>query len=183
MLQATTTHTTTVARLESSPWWLNSSDLPGNCPKQCTLLSHSVLVTDRLTIGPLLICLDPGWIPLGKWAPSAAGNCALVIPPSKSVDKGLKLSTLGSYEMGRKDFLGSDLMIVRESQMCPPQLSHPQWLRNVSKMISSSESDEKLANRSTFPSSQLGRRGIPRFSLDGTSRFTKPPQKLCPHPE
>jgi hypothetical protein len=137
------THTATATRLESLPWWINSSDLPGNCPKQCAPLSHSVLVTDRLTIGPMLMCLDPGWIPLGTCAPSAARNCTLVIPPSESTDKGLKLSTLCSYEMGRKDFHGSDLMITRESQMCHPQLSHPQWLDNAPKMIYASKSDEK----------------------------------------
>jgi hypothetical protein len=121
--------------------------------------------------------------PPGEMHPSAAGNCALVIPPSESADKGLKLSALGYWEMGRKDFPGSDLMITREPQMCPPQLSHPQRLENAPQMISPSESDEKPGNRCALPSSQLGRKGIPGFSLDGTSRLTKPPQKLRPHPE
>jgi hypothetical protein len=170
-LHATSTHTTTAAGLDCAPWWLHTSDLTGNCLKQCALLSHTVLVTDILTIDPLLMCLDPGWIPLGKCAPTAAGNCALVIPPSESADKGLKLSALGSSEMGRKDFPGSDLMISRESQMCPPQLSHPQWLSNAPKMISPLESDEKPGNRSVLPSSQLGWRGITEFSLTGTSQI------------
>jgi hypothetical protein len=85
--------------------------------------------------------------------------------------------------MGRKDFPGSNLMITRESQMCPPQLPHPQRLENVSQMISLSEFDEKSGNRCALPYSQLGRKGIHGFSLDGTSRLTKPPQKLRPHPE
>jgi hypothetical protein len=121
--------------------------------------------------------------PPGEMCP----NCCWKLCPSdssiESTDKGLKLSALGSFEMGQKDFPGSDLMISRESQMCPPQLSHPQWLSNAPKMISPSESDEKLGNRCTLPSSQLGQKGIPGFSLDGTSRLTKSPQKLCPHPE
>jgi hypothetical protein len=69
------------------------------------------LVVDELKIDPLTICTDLGWIPLGKSAPTIAGNYTLVIPPSKSTDKGLKLSALGSFEMGQKDFPGSDLMI------------------------------------------------------------------------
>jgi hypothetical protein len=140
-------------------------------------------VADLLTIGPLFMCLDPKWIPLGKCAPSAAENCALVIPPSESADKGLKLSALGYWDMHRKDFPGSDLRITREPQMCPPQLSHPQRLENAPQLISPSKSDEKLGNRCALPSSQLGRKGIFGFSLDGTSRLNKPPQKLSPHPE
>jgi hypothetical protein len=128
-------------------------------------------VTNRLTIGPLLMCLDPRWITLGKWAPTVAGNCALVFPPSKSTDKGLKLSDLGSSKMGRKDFLGSDLVISRESQMWHPQLSHPQWMRNALKMISPLKFVEKPVNISVLPSSQVGRRGITRFSLTRTSRI------------
>jgi hypothetical protein len=109
--------------------------------------------------------------PPEKCAPTAVGNYTLVIPPSDSADKGLKLSALGSSEMGQKDFPGSDLMISRVSQMCPPQLSHPQWLRNAPKMISSSESDEKPSNRIILLSSQLGWRGIIGFSRIGTSRI------------
>jgi len=113
--------------------------------------------------------------PPGEMCPSAAGNCALVIPPSKSDDKGLKLSALCYWEMGRKDFSGFDMMITRESQKCPPQLSHPQGLENVPQMVSPSESDEKPSIRCALPSSQLGRKGISRFTQDGTSRLTKPP--------
>jgi hypothetical protein len=182
-LQATTTHTTTVARLESSPWWLNSSDLLGNCLKQCALTSCTLSVADQLKIDPLTIFTDPGWIPLGKCAPTAARNYALVILLSELADKGLKLSALGSSEMGWKDFPGYDLMISRESQMRPPQLLHPQWLSNALKMISLSKSDDKLGNRCALPSSQLGRKRIPGSSLYGTSRLTKSPQKLRPHPE
>jgi hypothetical protein len=83
----------------------------------------------------------------------------------------LKLIALAYCEMGRKDFPGSDLMIAREPQMCPPQVSQPQRLENAPQMISPSESDEKLGKRCALPSSQLGRKGISGFSLDGTSRL------------
>jgi hypothetical protein len=131
------------------------------------------MVTDSLTIDPLLMCLDPIWIPLGKCTPNVVGKCALVICLSKSVNKGLKLSALGSSKMGRKDFPRSNLMIYRESEMHPPQLLHPQWLRNAPKIISPSEFDEKPGNRSGIPSSQLGQRGIIGFSMIGTSRINQ----------
>jgi hypothetical protein len=171
LLHATTTHTAIAAGLDCAPWWLHTLDLTRNCLQQYAFPSHTALVTNNLTIGPVLMCLDLGWIPQRKCASTVAGKCALVIPPSKSTDKGLKLSTLGSSEIGRKDFPGSDLMISQEPQMCPPQLSHPQWLSNAPKMISLSESDEKPGNRSVLPSSQLSRRGIIGFSLTGTSRI------------
>jgi hypothetical protein len=44
--------------------------------------------------------------------------------------------------------------------MYPPQLSHPHWLTDAPKMISSLESDKKQVNRCTLPSSQLVRKGI-----------------------
>jgi hypothetical protein len=102
--------------------------------RKLSQISYGLSIGDcNPTIIPLLMCLDPD----GSSSPTVAGNCALVIPPSKSTDKGLKMSALGSFEMCQKDFPGSDLMMARESQMCPPQLSHLQWLRNVPKMISS----------------------------------------------
>jgi hypothetical protein len=123
---ATATHTATTASLECFPRWLNSSDLPRNCLKQCTLTSCTLLVADQQKIDPLTIYTDPGWTPPGKCTPTVVGNCTLVIHPSELADKGLKLSALGSSEMGQKDFPRSNLMISQESQMCPPQLSHPQ---------------------------------------------------------
>jgi hypothetical protein len=158
-------------------------DLPGNCLKQCVVTSCTLSVADQLKIDPLTICMDPRWIPLGECAPTAADNCALEIPPTKSHCKGLKLSALGSSEMGQKDFPGSDMMISRESQMYTPQLLHPHWLNDAPKMISPSESDEKSCNRCTPLSYQLGWKGITGFSLVGTSLITKSPQKLRPHPE
>ena len=65
LLHATTTHTTTTARLECSPWWLKSSNLPEICPKQCALTSNALLVFVRLKIDPMLICTNPRWDPQG----------------------------------------------------------------------------------------------------------------------
>jgi hypothetical protein len=84
------------------------------------------------------------------------------------------MSTLGSSEMGRKDFPRSNLMISQEPQMYPPQLLHPHWLNNAPKMISPSESDEKPGNGCALPSSQLSQREITGSSLVGTSRTSKP---------
>jgi hypothetical protein len=129
------------------------------------------------------VCLDLGWIPLGECTPLLLENCALVIPPSESTDMCLKLIALAYCEVGRKGFHGSDLMIAREPRMCPHQVLHSQCLENAPKMIPPSESDEKPGKRCAWPSSQLGQSGIYEISLNGTSRSTKPPQKLHPLPE
>jgi hypothetical protein len=126
---------------------------------------------------------SPDGSPWGKCAPSALKNRALVIPSSELTNVCLKLIALAYCEMRRKGFPGSDLMIAREPRMCPPKVSHSQCLENAPKMIPQSESDEEPGKRCTFPSSQLGRRGISELSLDGTSQSTEPPQKLHPHPE
>jgi hypothetical protein len=110
-------------------------------------------------------------------------NCALEIPLSEYGYNSLKLNTLGSSVMGWKGFPGSNLVISQEPSMYHPQLSHPHWLTDAPKMISPQESDEKPVNRCSLPSSQLGRKGIIGFSLAGTSRISKSPQKLRPHPE
>jgi hypothetical protein len=104
-----------------------------------------------------------------------------VIPLSEFVDVCIKLIALAHCEMGRKDFHGSDLMIARESQMCPPQVPQHQVLENVPQMISSSESDEKPRKRCAFPSSQLDQKGIFGFSLDWKSRLNTSSQ-VVPSP-
>jgi hypothetical protein len=116
-----TAHTATTASLESSPWWLYLSEMPRNCPKQCAMLCHTILVVVRTSTGVSGPQMDPPW---GKCAPSALENCALVIPLSKSVDVCLKLIAWVYCEMGPKNFPGSELMIAREPRMCPPQVSH-----------------------------------------------------------
>jgi hypothetical protein len=135
-------------------------------------------------------CLDLNWCiwsldgcPWGKCAPSSLENCALVIPPSESVDVCLKLISQVYWEMGRKDFLVSELIIAREPRMCPPQVPHSQWSESAPQMIPPSESDEEPGKICALPSSQLGQRGIFELSLKGTSRSIEPPQKLCPHLE
>ena len=52
-------HTVTAESPESSPWWLNLSEWPENCPKWCTLLYPLVLVTEH----PLCWCV---WTPDGS---------------------------------------------------------------------------------------------------------------------
>jgi hypothetical protein len=108
---------------------------------------------------------------VGNVTPLLLKICALVIPQSKSAGMCLKLIALAYYEMGRKYFPRSDLMITREPQLCPPQVFQPQWLETVPHMISLSESGEKLGKRCAFPSSQMGRKGIYGFFMYGTSRL------------
>jgi hypothetical protein len=84
---------------------------------------------------PLLLCMDPRWIPLGECTPLLLENCTLVIPPSESVEMCLKKISLSYCEMGRKGFPECDLMIAREPRMCRPQVSHSQCPENASQMI------------------------------------------------
>jgi hypothetical protein len=135
-------------------------------------------------------CVDLYWcvwtldgFPWGKCAPLQLENWALVIPSSESTGKCLKLIAPAYCELGQKGFPRSDLMIARESQMCPSQVSHSQCPENAPLMIPPSESDEKPGKICVWPASQLDRRGISELSINGTSRSTKPPQKLRPLPE
>ena len=61
---------------------------------------------------PLLVSLDPGWIPLGEYAPLLLAKCILVIPPSKSDEICLKMTALVYWEMGRKGFPESGFMLA-----------------------------------------------------------------------
>jgi hypothetical protein len=125
-----------------------------------------------------------GWILLGEMCPLCSGKlCPSDSTVGINCDVCLKRIAQVYYEMGRKDFPGSELMIAREPCMCPPQVSHSQCLESAPQMIPPSESDEELGKRCALPSSQLGRTGIYELSLKGTSRSTEPPQKLRPHPE
>ena len=63
---------------------------------------------------PLLVCLDPGWIPLGECTPPPLENYALVIPPSESDKMCLKMTTLVYWEMGRKGFPEYGMMLSLE---------------------------------------------------------------------
>jgi hypothetical protein len=75
---------------------------------------------------PLLVNLDPEWIPLGECAPLLLEKCVLVIPPLESDEICLKTTALVYWEMGRKGFSESGLMLALEPQMCPPKVSHVQ---------------------------------------------------------
>jgi hypothetical protein len=70
--------------------------------------------------------LDPRWIPLGECAPLLLAKCVLVIPPSESDEICLKTTALVYWEMGRKGFPESGLMLALEPQMCLPKVSHVQ---------------------------------------------------------
>jgi len=59
------THNNYCCRLEYSPWWLNSSDMPGNCLNWVTLVPSNLSLTVGLKICPVLICTNPRWAPLG----------------------------------------------------------------------------------------------------------------------
>jgi hypothetical protein len=74
----------------------------------------------------LLVILDPGWIPLGEYAPLSLAKCILVIPPSKSDELCLKMTTLVYWEMGQKGIPEYGLMLALEPQMYPPNVSHVQ---------------------------------------------------------
>jgi hypothetical protein len=47
-------------RLEYSPWWLKSSDMPGNCLYWVALASSNLSLPAGLKIWPLLNCMNPG---------------------------------------------------------------------------------------------------------------------------
>jgi hypothetical protein len=46
-------------RLEYSPWWLNSSDMPGNCLNWVALASRNLSLLVGLKIWPLLNDMNP----------------------------------------------------------------------------------------------------------------------------
>ena len=71
---------------------------------------------------PLLMNLDPEWIPLGECTPLLLKKCILVIPLLESEKIRLKTTTLVYWEMGRKGFPESGLMLALEPQMCPPKV-------------------------------------------------------------
>jgi len=102
MLHTMKNHTTIVVGLDCAPWWLHTSDMIENYLKKCAMPSHTILVTDSLTIDPMLICMDPGWIPLGEMHPNYCCKCTLEIPLSKFADNGLKMCALVTlYWVGR----------------------------------------------------------------------------------
>jgi hypothetical protein len=121
-------------------WDYGSSD--GNCwkPGKFALgdillrmaykLSQMMCLSLFLSIGicrtPLLMNLDLRWIPLGECTPLLLEKYVLVIPPSESDEICLKMIAFVYWEMGRKGFTESSLMLALEPQMCLPKVSHVQ---------------------------------------------------------
>jgi hypothetical protein len=96
-------------------------------PWKLSQMMHLALVLSTgICWTPLLMNLDPGWVPLGECAPLLLEKCVLVIPSSKSDNICLKMTTLVYLEMGRKGFPESSLMLTLEPQMCQPKVSHVQ---------------------------------------------------------
>jgi hypothetical protein len=149
-------------------------------------LSQMMCPTLVLGIGncrtPLLVGLDPEWIPLRECAPLSVEKCVLVIPPSESDEMCLKMTALLYWEMGRKGFPESDLMLLSGTPNVSAKCFARPSLENSPQLIPPSKSDAELGKRCALPSSQMGRREISEFSLEGTSRIPKPPQELHPHP-
>jgi hypothetical protein len=121
-------------------WEYGSSD--GNCWKSRKFIMGAIILRMAwklsqmmcpalvLSTGiyrtPLLMSLDPGWIPLGECTPLLLEKCVLVIPPSESDEICLKTTALVYWEMGRKGFPESGLMLALKPQMCLPKVSHVQ---------------------------------------------------------
>jgi hypothetical protein len=121
-------------------WDYGSSD--GNCWKSgkfalgATLLGMAwklfpmmcpaLVLSTGICRTPLLINLDTGWIPLGECAPLLLAKCVLVIPSLESDEICLKTTVLVYWEMGRKGFPESGLMLALEPQMYPPKVPHIQ---------------------------------------------------------
>jgi hypothetical protein len=61
-----------------------------------------------------------------KCAPLLLEKCILVIPLSELDKICLKTTALVYWEMGRKGFPESGLILSLEPQMCPPKVSHVQ---------------------------------------------------------
>jgi hypothetical protein len=107
--------------------------LLGMAWKLSPMMRLSLFLSIGICRTPLLMNLDPGWIPLGECAPLLLEKCVLVIPPSESDKICLKTSALVYWKMGRKGFLESSLMLALEPQMCLPKVWHVQvWKMRAS---------------------------------------------------
>jgi hypothetical protein len=100
--------------------------LLGMAWKLSPMMRPSLFLSTGIFRTPLLMNLDPVGIPLGECAPLLLAKFILVIPPLESNEKCLKMTTLVYWEMGRKGFLDSVLMLAPEPQMSPPKVSHIQ---------------------------------------------------------
>jgi hypothetical protein len=100
--------------------------LLGMAWKLSPMMRPALVLSTGICRTPLLMNLDLGWIPLGECAPLLLAKCVLVIPPSKSDEICLKTTALVYWEMGRKGFPESGLMLALEPQMYPPKVPHVQ---------------------------------------------------------
>jgi hypothetical protein len=94
--------------------------------KLSQMMRPALVLSTGIYRTPLLMNLDPIWIPLGECAPLLLEKCVLVIPSSESDEICLKMTALVYWEMGRKGFPESALILALEPQMCPPNVSHVQ---------------------------------------------------------
>jgi hypothetical protein len=115
---------------DSNCWKSGKFSLGAILLRMAWKLSQMMHPTLFLSIGicriPLLMKLDPGWIPLGECTSLLLAKCLLVILPSESDEICLKMTALAYWEMGRKGFPESVLMLAPEPQMCSPKVSHVQ---------------------------------------------------------
>jgi hypothetical protein len=94
--------------------------------KLSQMMRPALVLSTGICRTPLLMNLDPGWIPLGECTPLLMEKCILVIPPSQSDEICLKTTTFLYWEMGRKGFPEYGLLLSLEPQMCPPKVSNIQ---------------------------------------------------------
>jgi hypothetical protein len=94
--------------------------------KLSQMMRPTLVLSTGIFWTPLLVDMDPRWIPLGECTHLLLEKCVLVIPLSESDDICLKITTLVYWEMDRKDFSESGLMLALEPQLCPPKVSHVQ---------------------------------------------------------
>jgi hypothetical protein len=96
--------------------------LLGMACKLSPMMRPALVLNTGICQTPLLMNLDLRWIPLGECTPLLMAKCVLVIPPSESDDICLKTTALVYWEMGRKGFPESGLMLSLEPQMSSPKV-------------------------------------------------------------
>jgi hypothetical protein len=72
--------------------------------KLSQIMHPALVLSPGNYLTPLLMGLDPGWIPLGECAPLSLEKCALVIPLSESIEMCLKMTDLGLLGNGLEGF-------------------------------------------------------------------------------
>jgi hypothetical protein len=107
--------------------------LLGMAWKLSQMICPTLVLSTGICRTPLLMNLDPGWIPLWECVPLLLAKCVLVIPPLESDEICLKTTALVYWEMGWKGIPKSGLMLALEPQMRSPKVSHVQvWKMHLS---------------------------------------------------